>query len=320
MRRVALVSGGLDSTLCVFLYMNDSKAGNEDIYVFIDYGQPYMNKELDACKDLFGVSLQVLRIDLGLNNEAQSPFIRTRNLMLACIVNARYNPDQILIAGLKDDVVEDKNPQAFEEMSKIISVQSKAPVEVISPFWNLTKGDLVAAWKQRAEADGIGMDLLYRTISCYDHNPGFCGECPACFRWYVAMRSNGLEPRFNLSKRIMVEYLRKIHTYDPTRIFHTLRALAPQFGHVVAAWDIDGVLTKETKGHDYANRTPMRGRIEEVNAAYEAGEMVVLTSSRFERDRAVTERWLMHNGVSYHALLLEKIPYTTLVDDRAFPF
>jgi 7-cyano-7-deazaguanine synthase in queuosine biosynthesis len=310
-----LVSGGLDSTLAwhhVKTRPTDDAPDSFTLPVFINYGQPYVGKEWTACDSIFrDEDLQYLEVDLGLDNEASNSFIPTRNLLLACLVNAKYKPDEIYIAGLKDDVVEDKNPQAFEEMSKILTAQSRKPVKVLSPFWHLTKGQIVAQWLRESRPD-----LLYKTISCYDPvHASFCGNCPACFRWFVAMESNGLRT-FDLDEKIILEYLAKIHKYDTNRIFNTIRAVSRFFKSVIVV-DIDGVLTNETEGHDYVSRTANNNTIQAVNEMYEYGNLIILHSSRFEIDREITEFWLRDNNVKYHSLILEKLPYDLMFDDKA---
>jgi uncharacterized HAD superfamily protein len=83
------------------------------------------------------------------------------------------------------------------------------------------------------------------------------------------------------------------------------------------AVDIDGLLTTETKGHDYKNRTPNCENIRYVNALYHKGHIIILYSSRFLRDRRVTKWWLKCWGIHYHKLVLRKLQYDILIDDKA---
>jgi 7-cyano-7-deazaguanine synthase in queuosine biosynthesis len=314
MKRIVLVSGGLDSTLC-WHYIKDLPGWN--IPVFINYGQPYLTKEWNACTAIFQ-NFDLMEVALNLTNEASNSFIPSRNVLLACSVNAKYQPDEIYIAGLKDDVVEDKNPEAFKEMSRILTKFSRKQVDVLSPFWDKTKGQIVADFIRSEATRAAHLELLGKTISCYDrHHPNFCGRCAACFRWFVAMESNNISTLIDLDKKLILEYLAKIHTYDSNRIFNTIRAVSQYFSQVTVI-DIDGVITKETKGHDYAKRTPDLGKIERINNLYEnLNHLVILYSSRFEVDREVTKGWLRLHKVKYHCLLLEKIPYDNFYDDKA---
>lgn len=84
------------------------------------------------------------------------------------------------------------------------------------------------------------------------------------------------------------------------------------------AVDIDGILTNETEGYDYQNRTPNQENIDTVNRIYDHGHIVVLFTSRFGVDLHITKRWLKEHGVQYHKLILDKPQYDIFVDDKAY--
>lgn len=83
------------------------------------------------------------------------------------------------------------------------------------------------------------------------------------------------------------------------------------------AVDIDGILTFETEGHDYKNRTPNPTTIRMVNQLFEVGFNIILYTSRMKQDQHVTEEWLKQHGVRYHTLVLQKLQYDILLDDKA---
>lgn len=83
--------------------------------------------------------------------------------------------------------------------------------------------------------------------------------------------------------------------------------------------DIDGTLTEETEGWGnkvYLNRTPKPNVIASINKMYEAGDLVILWSSRFAEDRDCTIKWLKANEVKYHRLILEKPSFDLYICDR----
>lgn len=83
------------------------------------------------------------------------------------------------------------------------------------------------------------------------------------------------------------------------------------------ACDIDGILTIETSGVSYAKRTPDKENIKWLNCMKIArNARIVLWTSRRESDRTTTERWLKANGVMYDKLVLGKMRYTHIVDDK----
>jgi 7-cyano-7-deazaguanine synthase len=301
-----LVSGGLDSTIAYLLYGGDSS-----IPVFIDYGQQYASQELTACRALFGTKIfcitdRILKGDHDI-------FIPCRNLFLALITLIHFKDEaitNIVLAGLKDDHVVDKNPQAFEEMSAILSKQSNRNVRISSPFWDKTKGEIVELFLERYDN---AREVLLKTFSCYNPVDGACGGCPACLRWIVALESNGIRTDVQLNLEIVKEYLKKLHTYEPDRISRLLNVIKNR-GNLLLV-DIDGVLTIDTDGYSYEDRIPNEEAIDRLQFEYKNNSIIVLYSARYESDRIVTENWLIQYQIPYHALLLNKPPATRYIDD-----
>lgn len=200
MLRVNLVSGGVDS----YIMSQEYKGTN----VYIDFGQSYAFEEQQAL-DKLKVSYEKIQVTAKFNNK--DIYINSRNLTLISLINTIYSPDEIFLAGLKDDNCIDKTEHAFEEISEILSKFSKKPIQVISPYWNKTKGDIIANFKDK--------NSLVNTFSCYfpqNHLP--CGNCPACLRRVIALETNGIETGLKLSDSILNEYLKKIHKYNPDRV------------------------------------------------------------------------------------------------------
>jgi len=79
-------------------------------------------------------------------------------------------------------------------------------------------------------------------------------------------------------------------------------------------FDLDGTLTVEVEGFDYAKRTPVRNRISAINTISDKHKIIIWTS-RLEEDRAVTEAWLEDNKVVYDHLFFCKPRFDILVDD-----
>lgn len=294
MKRVKLVSGGVDS----FIMSQEF----EGLNVYIDFGQAYKEQELEALKRL-GVEYELIKIDSNFTASAEV-YINDRNLALAALIAMVYSPDEIMLAGLGDDNCKDKNPEAFEKMSTILTEFANKPIKVVSPYFEKTKGEIIQNCTCKKK--------LPFTFSCY--NPkGFepCGDCPACLRKVVALETNGIDSGIKLSERIVKEYLKKIHTYQSDRISRFFIWLKQQ-GYPVVAVDIDGVLC-ENKG-DYAERRACKATIEKLN---KCEGIIVLFTARLESDREITLRWLEENGVKFDALIMNKLPFSLLIDDLA---
>lgn len=85
---------------------------------------------------------------------------------------------------------------------------------------------------------------------------------------------------------------------------------------MVIGVDIDGTLTREKAGHDYASRTPRKEVINKVNQFHKEGHIIILFSSRWESDREVTRAWMKKHGVKYHALVLGKPAFDMYIGDE----
>lgn len=86
---------------------------------------------------------------------------------------------------------------------------------------------------------------------------------------------------------------------------------------LTVAVDIDGVLTLETAGWDYENRSPSWSHISLVNRIWEKGHLVVLYTSRRLEDLKITEKWLSTHGVKFDHIIFDKPKYDILIDDKA---
>lgn len=303
MSNVLLVSGGLDSLLCAKEYPSAKK-------LFINYGQPYAKQEKKACDALFGKDYEVIELKGIKYKSTDGVFIPARNLMLASIA-VRYGTT-IIMGGMKDDNVEDKNFDAFRRMSEILTSQSRNRIEVISPFWNTTKAEAI----NRYLCKGNDPALLLKTFSCYEPvGNKACFNCPACFRWSIALNANEVKVPLPSDKMINL-YLKKLHTYDKNRISNLLRILI-QTKYVYEV-DIDGVLTNETQGWDFKSRTPFVHNIKRLKQLFRHG-IIILNTARLEIDREVTVEWLKTHKIPYHSLLMEKTPASVRIDDISIP-
>lgn len=88
---------------------------------------------------------------------------------------------------------------------------------------------------------------------------------------------------------------------------------------MVIAVDLDGVLTVETAGYDYATRTPRQENIDKINQLKGRGHKIVIYTARWSLDKDVTEKWLHRYGVNYDRLVLGKLSYDVFFDDKSLP-
>ncbi len=181
---VLLFSGGIDSFVA-YHYLNKPQT------VYFDLHTRYTEKEKIVVKKLIPSTIIDDSLNLQSREYGDKAYVPFRNLLLACQA-VKYS-DEVVIAGLKDDKVSDKNELAFQKFSTLLSELENRNIVIQSPFWKFTK-EKVVKWY----VDNIGDDLLLKTISCY--SPGsenYCGACPSCFRKWCALRANGYDLKFH---------------------------------------------------------------------------------------------------------------------------
>lgn len=190
---VILASGGLDSFLCWALCAKDS------LNVFVNIGHKYAKKELESLnqlKQLPNFKLQiVIGADLG-HLELPSGIIPLRNAHL--LLGAAQYDETILIGSLHGEINSDKSRIFYDQMEQVLTTSwrgqywndGKSKVfHILTPLSNMTKTEAIALYLQQ-EGDPTWLDL---TVSCYSNMQGHCGQCPSCFKRWVAYVNNGLQ-------------------------------------------------------------------------------------------------------------------------------
>lgn len=311
--RILCLSGGIDSTIAYF-------KENKPQTIFFDTGT-YSDAEKEAVLRIAPHTIIDKSLDFSNIKVDESGYIPNRNFLFAA--RASQYSNEIIIAGMKDDLVSDKTPEAFEAMSKVLTKISKDAyqINVTSPFWDMTKAEAVAEF---LDADDTASEVLINTFSCYTPKDGKeCHTCPACFRkWNALWENKIITPFYNIE--LMDKYYNSaLHEmYSEERNKSIMRCVADykKANHVdkPATWcfDIDGVLTIETEGHDYAKRTPNRKMIARVNELHMVGHRIILHTARWGTDWTVTKAWLYKYGVAHDELILGKPKADFYVDDK----
>lgn len=192
--QILLFSGGTDSFIA-WRYLKRPPV------LYVDLNTKYSVTESRNVRDLANKYKMDLTIDECLSLKDQeaddaSGFVPHRNTFLSLI--ASFYANRIWFAGLKSDVVVDKNPEYALEMSQFLTKQLQhraRSVVVDSPFWNYTKEDTIR-WLIAHEGQQFAESMLKDTFSCYSKAYTHCGECQACFRRYVALKLHGIKEDF----------------------------------------------------------------------------------------------------------------------------
>lgn len=201
MHALVLLSGGLDSTVCLHQALQRDYESVRTLA--IDYGQRHM-VELNVAgriaseagvqhKRLFA-SATGFGIDSSLRSGAdfdptQPPVLPARNMVLLSIAAAHaahHNCDDIILGACRDDAdnFPDCRPAFFEAARTTLRLALGRPnLRVITPLIDLDKPAIGAL------ATSLGPNALYAaelSWSCYNPQPGFlgvrqpCGVCLAC--------------------------------------------------------------------------------------------------------------------------------------------
>lgn len=222
-KALVLSSGGVDSTTCVGIAVND--VGSENVStVSVFYGQKH-NKELecaDKIADFYNVKHYVLDLSNVLqysncslmknsteeipmmsyaeqiekNGEGKvSTYVPFRNgLMLsavAALAQSIYPDDDvdIYLGAHADDAAGRAYADCSEEftsaMNTAIVIGTYGKVRVVAPLVNLNKAGVVSL--------GLSINVPYKyTWSCYSGGDKPCGHCGTCIDRAKAFEANGI--------------------------------------------------------------------------------------------------------------------------------
>lgn len=179
MRPLVLLSGGMDSTVCLYATLRET---HDVITLGFDYGQAH-RRELDRAADIAdeaGVPFKTILIPaLGTPATSGSPVVPNRNavfLSLAAWHALQHDRDTIIIGACKTDYDDfpDCRLAFFQAFEATLHTAGYMHLAVYAP---LLRFDKAAVW---ALAEDLNiLDLVKeRTVSCYVGTE--CGECGAC--------------------------------------------------------------------------------------------------------------------------------------------
>ncbi len=202
-KALVILSGGQDSTTCLFWAINEYGQGNVSAVGF-DYGQRH-KKELECaeaiCRDA-GISYEVIatpvineltansltRDDIAVEEEKPdgappNTFVEGRNLLFIsyAAIYAKTHGITDLVTGVCETDFSGY-PDCRDVFVKSLNVTLNLAMDygfvIHTPLMWLTKAQ---TWEM---ADKLGvMDIVYnKTLTCYNGELGEgCGHCPACY-------------------------------------------------------------------------------------------------------------------------------------------
>lgn len=225
MKKVVLLSGGIDSTTCLALALRDCEPGDV-LAVNMYYGQRHEKEMLSARKIAAFYGVELMEMDLSVifsrsdcsllknsNNaipeeeyaeqlkktggKPVSTYVPFRNgLMLsaAASVAVSIGAEFVFYGAHADDAAGNAYPDCSPAFSKSINdavyLGTGGQVSVIAPFIHSTKADIVR--------EGIRLKVPYQyTWSCYEGGDKPCGKCGTCIDRRKAFEKNGVKDPYD---------------------------------------------------------------------------------------------------------------------------
>ena len=219
MKKIVLLSGGVDSTTCLAVAMEYTEPENV-LAVNMYYGQRHEKDTLSARKIAAYYGVELMEMDLSVifsksdcsllktsnkaipegsyaeqqrKNQGKpiSTYVPFRNgLMLsaAASIAVSVGAESIYYGAHADDAAGNAYPDcSFEFTQKIndaIFLGTAGQVKVIAPFVNASKADVVK--------EGLRLGVPYElTWSCYEGGEHPCGKCGTCIDRKKAFEANG---------------------------------------------------------------------------------------------------------------------------------
>lgn len=231
MEEIILLSGGLDSFTSWAILNHERKSGLPAIHVSL--GQRYEAKEKRVVRALaenngidviFDDRLRLSDLEGSIETGAIIPL---RNMFLIAI--ASLYADKVYIVFERGATTYlDRRPEFLQKASELLGSISEHPVQIVNPFPDLTKSQLVAQYA----ALGLNPEQLKQTVSCYDPADLHCGACGSCFRKWVAFEYNCISTSGMFVKSVtewrgLQDYIEQIRTgkMEPERARETTEVL-----------------------------------------------------------------------------------------------
>ncbi|TBR41806.1 7-cyano-7-deazaguanine synthase QueC [Marinomonas agarivorans] len=205
---VVVYSGGMDS----YTVLHKAIATGAEVYaISFNYGQKHSKELLVAAKVCQQLGLVHKVVDIRMINELmvgssllaggseipeghyegdnmKSTVVPNRNMILLSMAIAyavSLEASQVFYGAHSGDhhIYPDCRPEFVQAMNAVSMIANYQSVEIIAPFLNDSKNDILAA--------GLAMGLDYKnTWTCYNGRDKACGKCGACNERLEAFAEN----------------------------------------------------------------------------------------------------------------------------------
>ena len=190
--------------------------------LYVDLGHKYRVKETKAVFKTIPKTKIINVPSMGVY-EKEDAEIPNRNLLLA-IYAALEGADTIICVVQKDEMsIPDRTLQFMNKTSDLLSILNGRPIQIVTPFAEMDKTDMISWFLD----SGYPVEELLKTVGCYAEEAGHCGNCPACFRRFVAFKNNNIDPGYTLSEEIKSYYLYNRSKYSLDRQYRMQKWILP---------------------------------------------------------------------------------------------
>jgi 7-cyano-7-deazaguanine synthase in queuosine biosynthesis len=235
------LTGGMDSTT---LWQMALEAGQPAVPVYMDFGQPYAEQEIEVASALAartGHTLVVFRETMPFKQFDYILLARNAAVIYRIAEHARTfgTWGEVWFGNLAGESPiqgGDKSRRFFNDTQALLALRGY-DLRICNPLIGMDKPDEVAYWRSR------DIDTLIHTKSCFSVASRQCGECQTCFRKWVAFKEHGIDIRDTFARRdirigfngFIQKYKDRMGQarahgdyshYSPVRIETTLRAIA----------------------------------------------------------------------------------------------
>ncbi|OLN29974.1 7-cyano-7-deazaguanine synthase QueC [Desulfosporosinus metallidurans] len=217
MAGIVLLSGGLDSTVALALYLEKNSL---KLALTFDYGQRANEKEISSAQkiaeyydiphrvvplpflqeqthsalvnrseDLPNIGIEELDLQGVTTQSASQVWVPNRNglfMNIAAVFAENMGEPSDIITGFNREeaaTFPDNSLEFIDAMNRSFSYSTQEKVSVVSPTSNLTKAEIVR--------EGLRLNVPFEHIwSCYESKDRICGQCESCQRLKRALMNN----------------------------------------------------------------------------------------------------------------------------------
>jgi 7-cyano-7-deazaguanine synthase in queuosine biosynthesis len=173
MKKILLISGGFDSLLIA-----EQKHGMIDEYVYFDYGQKFIKRELEVIEKwekFFGINVQIIKMD---KLKEKDGMFFGRNLLFFLMIRELYMYENICVYfgnNAEDNYSDNTRAYLFQLEKMINDSYPMMAMRIICPLENMNKKEIYLEYTLSDSYDG---GIIPYFCDSGDEVP--CKKCHSC--------------------------------------------------------------------------------------------------------------------------------------------